>query len=78
MSVWDDCNFLKAVLSWMSRDKASLFFFFFFLNKVTEVRLSFQMTKESLCNSTNVWGKESPEKTLEKSCALFDKELSAH
>lgn len=27
MSVWDDCNFLKAVLSWVSWDKAFFFLF---------------------------------------------------
>lgn len=68
MSVWDDCNFLKAVLSWMSWDKA---FFFFFLNRVTEIRVSFQTSKESSCSSTHVYGKESPERTLDKSCALL-------
>lgn len=66
MSVWDDCNFLKAVLSGMSWDKA-----FFFLRRVTEIRASFQMSKESLCSSTDACGKESPERTLDKSCALL-------
>lgn len=66
MSVWDDCNFLKAVLSWVSWDKA-----FFFVSRVTEIRASFQMSKESLCSSTDACGKESPERTLDKSCALL-------
>lgn len=48
-----------------------LLFFLFFLNRVTEIRVSFQMTKESLCSSTDVCGKESPERTLDKSCVLL-------
>lgn len=67
MSVGDDCNFLKAVLSWVSWDKA----FFFFLNRVTEIRVSFQMSKESLCSSTDVRSTESLARTLDESCALL-------
>lgn len=48
-----------------------LFFLFFFLRRVTEIRASFQMSKESLCSSTDACGKESPERTLDKSCALL-------
>lgn len=45
--------------------------FFFFLNRVTEIRVSFQMSKESLCSSTDVRSTESLERTLDESCALL-------